>query len=293
LMLNACGSQPVVSAVTQESSESTEYANTSGAVVYAATDKNSTSQIFLVDVESHNTKQLTHSGYNTSPAWSPSGNLIAYSSRLGEKMNIYIMYSDGSEQHPVTNCSGFAGSPAWSPDENKIAFVSDCDGKNGIYVLDLKTKNISRITQEEGSYFTPDWSVDGKFILFAFAREQNKSDIYKMSIDGTNIERLTNEDFPATRPVWCPDGNCIIYEIGTGSHNKIPKLMIMDLTTRKSEKLLAGNNIDVDLEEWLVSRSPKRGYIALSLREEFYLLDLGNRQLHSLNLKIFGGSLYP
>ena len=71
-----------------------------------------------------------------SPAWSPDGQKIMFSSKRDGNSEIYTMDTDGKNQHRLTDNSALDTSPAWSPDGQKIAFVSDRDGNCEIYVMD-------------------------------------------------------------------------------------------------------------------------------------------------------------
>jgi serine/threonine protein kinase len=71
------------------------------------------------------------------PAWSPTGNLIAYVSDEAGNDDIWIC--DPSGANPLNLTASFKGldqHPAWSPDGQRIAFFSERDG-GGIYTMSL------------------------------------------------------------------------------------------------------------------------------------------------------------
>jgi dipeptidyl aminopeptidase/acylaminoacyl peptidase len=82
--------------------------------------------------------QLTRSGHDSSPVWSPDGKSIAFlSSRSGDSQ-VYLLSTDGGEAHPLTKLSTGADMVKWSPDGKTIAFTSsvypdckddDCNSK--------------------------------------------------------------------------------------------------------------------------------------------------------------------
>src|SRR2546426_11001144 len=57
---------------------------------------------------------------NSSPAWSPSGQKIAYASASDHR--IYLMSADGSNPSPLVTTADQQYGPAWSPDGAQIAF---------------------------------------------------------------------------------------------------------------------------------------------------------------------------
>ncbi len=82
------------------------------------------SNIWLVSTESGAPIQLTQSGKDMSPVWSPDGKMIAFlSSRAGESQ-VYLLSMDGGEAHPWTSISTGVDLVKWSPDGKTLALTS-------------------------------------------------------------------------------------------------------------------------------------------------------------------------
>ncbi|HUE43130.1 MAG TPA: S9 family peptidase [Candidatus Sulfotelmatobacter sp.] len=82
------------------------------------------SNIWLASTESGAPIQLTQSGHDSSPVWSPDGKIIAFlSSRTGESQ-VFLLSMDGGEAHPWTSISTGVDIVKWSPDGKTIAFTS-------------------------------------------------------------------------------------------------------------------------------------------------------------------------
>ncbi len=82
------------------------------------------SNIWMVSTESGAPIQLTQSGHDSSPVWSPDGKMLAFlSSRAGESQ-VYVLPMDGGEAHAWTHLSTGADIVKWSPDGKTIAFTS-------------------------------------------------------------------------------------------------------------------------------------------------------------------------
>ncbi len=94
------------------------------------------SNVWVVPTTGGASLQLTQSGHDSSPVWSPDGKTIAFlSSRSGDSQ-VYLLSMDGGEAKPLTHLSTGADIVKWSPDGKTIAFTSgvypDCkdDGCN-------------------------------------------------------------------------------------------------------------------------------------------------------------------
>jgi dipeptidyl aminopeptidase/acylaminoacyl peptidase len=96
------------------------------------------SNIWMVETAGGAELQLTRSGHDSSPAWSPDSKMLAFlSSRSGDSQ-VYVLSMDGGEAHPLTKLSTGADLVKWSPDGKTIAFTSsvypdckddDCNSK--------------------------------------------------------------------------------------------------------------------------------------------------------------------
>lgn len=80
--------------------------------------------IWMVSASGGAAAQLTQSGHDSSPVWSPDGKTIAFlSSRSGEAQ-VYVLSLEGGESQRLTKLSTGADLVKWSPDGKTIAFTS-------------------------------------------------------------------------------------------------------------------------------------------------------------------------
>jgi TolB protein len=98
-------------------------------------------------------------GTYSTPVWSPRGDLIAFTKRVGGEFAIGVMQPDGGGERTLTQ--GFHNEgPTWSPNGRVLMFFRDTPGANGgpqLWSIDLTGYNEFRVpTPNFGS--DPAWS---------------------------------------------------------------------------------------------------------------------------------------
>ncbi len=176
---------------------------------------------------------------SVSPAWSPDGARIAFTSSRALSgidaalltRNVWVMNSDGSGAQPLTKLTVAASSaPAWSPDGTKIAYISAraLDGTNNagspnLWVMNADGSGSRPLTALTSTYNmsteTPSWSPDGSRIVFASSRATDGSDngsavqnIWVVNADGTGARALTSLISSSSyQPRWSSGGSTILF----------------------------------------------------------------------------------
>ncbi len=127
--------------------------------------ENETSDIFVMDADGKNKKQLTASlAQDSSPIWTPDGKRIIFDSynRLGERLyDLFIMDADGSNLERFTFDRKSKSQPSWSPDGKWLIYDANYEWPLGnIYRMHVETKEVVRVSPVHA--LLPKWVLAGK-----------------------------------------------------------------------------------------------------------------------------------
>jgi TolB protein len=102
--------------------------------------------------------RLTESGdLNSTPAWSPDGDLIAFERKHGDIYHIWLMSTEGSHQRQITFRGTANLRPTWSPDSKEVAFTSNRSGEDAVWIVPIDGSAEPR-RLSAGKGFDPAWA---------------------------------------------------------------------------------------------------------------------------------------
>jgi len=129
------------------------------------------------------------------PAWSPRGNLIAYT-HWDAHVTLWVVRADGSGAHQISATGEDASEAAWSPDgriaylrEGSTVVIMDDDGKHRTVVDPRELLGRSDV----GIAGRPAWTADGRLVLLLAGLNLPESPFIADG-DGTNLHALTYAD---------------------------------------------------------------------------------------------------
>lgn len=196
------------------------------AFVSARAGRNTTAgpkNIWIVNADRTNLKQVTSGGADEYPTWSPDGTRIAYQS--GNLL--YNVEVANSAVAQLTQGGRAWTAPDWCPkDPYKLicaARLRSIDD-NDIFCLNPQTcltreSGRQTVRQREGYDERPRWSRDGTRIAFigeVISRLDDSSRwlLMTMKPDGTGMKTHCEVSKASGRPCWMPDGKAVMFEDG-------------------------------------------------------------------------------
>ncbi|MBP7619548.1 MAG: PD40 domain-containing protein, partial [Gemmatimonadales bacterium] len=73
-------------------------------------------EIYLMNADGSNLRRMTdHPGGDASPAWSPDGEYIIFTSNRSGNFEIHVMKRDGTGLTRITNDAATDNWPSWKP----------------------------------------------------------------------------------------------------------------------------------------------------------------------------------
>jgi TolB protein len=248
------------------------------------------SNIYISDYDGANQVRVTVTrSLDITPAWSPDGKTIAYTSFRTDFPDILIQ-SIYESRVPFKPANGSAERqnylPAWSPDGTKLAFMSNRDGNPEIYVVNKDGTGLRRLTNHPENDVTPTWSPTGTQIAFTSNRSGSPQ-IWIMNADGSEQQRITSESW-CDRPTWSPAPfNEIAYASRTGAGFDIK---IFDFTNRGARAVTDGIGSNES-----PAFSPNGRHVAFTStragKEQIFVIDRDGKNLRQITRN--GMNRYP
>ena len=167
-------------------------------------------EMYVVDRDGRDHRSLLAPDIQgTDPAWSPSGDWIAFVGDDGERSGLFRVRSDGTDLellHPMPWVSDHL--PAYSPDGGRIAFV---DG-DAIHLIDADGAGLRLLSDPgEAPDQYPRWSHDGARI----AHRRREAFRWRIDVRAVGDGELLATFGVATAdlgyPSWSPDGDRLTF----------------------------------------------------------------------------------
>lgn len=232
-----------------------------GARIAAVGSRTGNKEVYVMDIDGHGVHAVTRNGsINLSPAWSPDGRGIAWTSYKRGNPDLYAKELASGRTRVLSNREGINTGAAYSPDGRYIALARSAGGDSDIYVIDATTgRDVNRITRGGGIDVAPDFSPDGAEIAFSSERSGG-SQIFVADLSTGATRRVTFSGTFNFDPVWSPDGQRIAF---VGRHGNFD-IFVVDADGSNMTRVTQdqGDNEDPSWSDdgrYLVFSSDRRG----------------------------------
>ena len=229
---------------------------------------------------------LFYSRRVSSPAWSPDGKEIVFSTNFTGRMNLWKVSANSGWPLQLTVSDDRQFGAVWSPDGGTIVYDQDFGGSEYFDLFAIRSAggasdNLTNTPDisESGPIFSP----DGKTIAFSYKPKTSPTvDIALLDWKSRKVKKLTNEqiqDHLWQAVEWSGDGHYILANRGNVASTDSSVYLIEvasgkteELTPHKGDVLVSASAISPDGKTVLLTSNQKGGY------QNAALLDVGSKQ---------------
>jgi Tol biopolymer transport system component len=170
--------------------------------------------IWILDIATGEARQLTDSGADSRPSWSPDGTQVLFSRStsdtngdglitVADASDIYSIAPDSGAEKNLTNMPEYSEfNSAWSPDGKWIAYTrveKDVNRDGSINLDDSQNLFAIRADGSEEMFldlggrpaYSPTWSPDGRYIVVLVKEADGQNAIWRYDFLTGDFERIT------------------------------------------------------------------------------------------------------
>ncbi|MGA9567071.1 MAG: S9 family peptidase [Candidatus Korobacteraceae bacterium] len=215
----------------------------------------------------------------SSPAWSPDGKRIVFTTNLTGRANLWMVSSEGGWPLQLTVSDDRQSGAVWSPDGKWIVYHQDFGGGEYYDLFAVASGGgtpLNLTNTPDVSETNPQFSPDGKTLALSYKLKSSPaSDVAVLDWNSRAVRDLTNEktkDHTWQLRVWSRDGRSILAN-RLNSGDTDASVFLIDVASGKAEELTPhkgdvvyfGTAVSPDGKSVLVMSNEKGGYLNVGI----------------------------
>lgn len=211
-----------------------------GSRIYYSSNRSGHDEIWAMDWDGANQKQLTHlGGMSLYPAVSPDGSRVAFTTLSSAGARLVMADTSTGRAIPFASPRASVNANAsFTPDGKTVYFASTAGGSaEQIFSASAAGgQGLRRILYRKAVVAEPKVNPKNPSLML-FVSGPGPQQIYRMSSDGAGIDRVTNGQGEASNPSWSPDGEHMAFAWTQGYAKGAFNIFVMDVGTRSYVQL--------------------------------------------------------
>jgi TolB protein len=162
------------------------------------------------------------------PAWSPSGNRLAFFSENRTSAKLFVYEANSGEVNELVSRLTIKKGEglSWSPNGQKLAVLAIFEQGADICIVDFTGFDSLCLAESKHIEGLPSWSFDGSRLIYsAFDIDTGAENIYVINADGSERTQITF-DGGYQDPVWLWDSDFFVCEKDSQGASQIMLLSI-------------------------------------------------------------------
>ncbi len=151
--------------------------------------ENEQNHIFVVDLISGQTKQLTFNGFNSDPVWTPENEIVFVKGEdQGDFGPLFVIDPNGQNERPYELLNSEDRSPVWTYDGRKVLFNRDYT----FYIMNSDGSGLQSIPKQDEVITEMIIAPDGNSVVYAARADYQapEFEIFVLNLDGTDKRKI-------------------------------------------------------------------------------------------------------